>query len=208
MIKNIVFDIGNVLTDFRWKEFLQDKGMDETMIKRIAKASVMSPYWDEFDRGAMSEEDTIAEFIKIDPEIEKELHLAYDDITGMVVPRKYAIPWVKALKKNGYGVYFLSNFSRKAEKECSESLEFMQYCDGGILSYRELVVKPNPEIYRRLFERFSLEPSECLFLDDTERNIEAGRTLGMDGIVFGDPAEAIRELADKGVDVGGLAESL
>ena len=40
MIKNIVFDIGNVLTDFRWKEFLQDKGMDETMIKRIAKASV------------------------------------------------------------------------------------------------------------------------------------------------------------------------
>ena len=51
MIRNVVFDIGNVLTDFRWKEFLQDKGFDEAMIKRIAQASVLSPFWNEFDRG-------------------------------------------------------------------------------------------------------------------------------------------------------------
>ena len=43
MIRNIIFDIGNVLTDFRWKGFLQDKGFDEAMIMRIAKVSFMSP---------------------------------------------------------------------------------------------------------------------------------------------------------------------
>lgn len=43
MIKNIIFDIGNVLADFRWKEFLQNKGFDEKMVARIANASVLSP---------------------------------------------------------------------------------------------------------------------------------------------------------------------
>ncbi len=54
MIRNIIFDIGNVLTDFRWKEFLEDKGFDEAMVKRIAKASVQSPVWNEIDRGVWS----------------------------------------------------------------------------------------------------------------------------------------------------------
>ena len=45
MIRNIVFDIGNVLTDFRWREFLQDKGFEDDMMDRIAKASVASPLW-------------------------------------------------------------------------------------------------------------------------------------------------------------------
>ncbi len=56
MIRNIIFDIGNVLTDFRWREFLADKGFDQEMIGRIARASVMGPYWDELDRGEWSDE--------------------------------------------------------------------------------------------------------------------------------------------------------
>ena len=62
MIRNVVFDIGNVLTDFRWKEFLQDKGFDEAMIKRIAQASVLSPFWNEFDRGEWDADKLMAEY--------------------------------------------------------------------------------------------------------------------------------------------------
>ena len=45
MIRNIIFDIGNVLTDYRWEGFLADKGFDAEMIKKIAKASIMHPLW-------------------------------------------------------------------------------------------------------------------------------------------------------------------
>ena len=51
MIRNIVFDISNVLAPFRFKEFLAEKGFDGTMIKRIIKASAMTPYWTEFEKG-------------------------------------------------------------------------------------------------------------------------------------------------------------
>ncbi len=199
MIKNVVFDIGNVLADFRWKEYMFEKGLDEEMIKRIARASVMTPYWDEFDRGAVSEEETIAAFIAADPEIEKELHLVYDNISGMVTKRDYAIPWIKSLKAAGYGVYYLSNFSRKASVECAEALDFLEYCDGGILSFKELVVKPDPEIYNRFLSRYGLKAEECVFIDDTTRNIVAAQALGWNGIVFGSREQVVEDLKKLGV---------
>ena len=199
MIRNLIFDIGNVLTDFRWKEFLQDKGFDEEMISRIAAASVQNPLWCEFDRGTLSEEEMMQAFVKEAPELEKELHLAYDDIHGMVTPRAYAIPWLQELKSKGYGVYYLSNFSKKAEVECSECLSFLPYMDGGILSYKEQLIKPDPAIYTLLLERYGLVAEESVFLDDTLANVEAARKLGIYGIWFQTKEQAEEELRKLGV---------
>ena len=194
MIRNIIFDIGNVLTDFRWKEFLEDKGFDEAMVKRIAKASVQSPVWNEIDRGVWSMEELMQAFIRQDPEIEEELRRAYDDITGMVTKRAYAIPWIQELREKGYRVYYLSNFSEKAYEDCADALDFLPYTDGGILSYREKLVKPDPEIYRRLLSRYSLEARESVFLDDTALNVEAAERLGIHGICFRTKEQAEEEL--------------
>lgn len=199
MIRNIIFDIGNVLTDFRWRGFLQDKGFDEAMIERISKASVESPLWNEIDRGEWSEEELLQAFVERDPEIEKELREAYGDIHGMVTPREYAIPWIKKLKENGYRVLFLSNFSKKAEKECAEALAFLPYTDGGILSYQEKMIKPDPEIYRLLLKRYELLPEECVFLDDTLKNVEAAQAEGMMGIWFRTKEQAEEDLRGLGV---------
>lgn len=199
MIRNIVFDIGNVLTDFRWRDFLRDKGFDEQMIGRIAKASVESPLWKEYDRGEMDSEELLREFIKRDPQIAEELHRAYDDIHGIVTPRDYAIPWVRELKEKGYGVYYLSNFSSKAYDECADSLAFIPYTDGGILSFQDKVVKPEPQIYLLLLERCGLKAEECVFLDDTPENVEAAKALGFYGIVFQSREQALAELAALGV---------
>ena len=147
MIKNIVFDIGNVLADFCWKEFLENKGFDQNMIKRIAKASILSPFWQEFDRGEWDGDKLMEEFVRIDPEIERELHTAYDNVTGIVAKLDYAIPWIQELKAAGYRVYYLSNFSYKAHMDCADALDFIPYTDGGILSYQDKVVKPDPAIY-------------------------------------------------------------
>lgn len=194
MIRNIIFDIGNVLTDFRWKEFLEDKGFDEAMVKRIAKASVQSTVWNEIDRGVWSMEELMQAFIHQDPEIEEELRRAYGDITGMVTKRAYAIPWIQELREKGYRVYYLSNFSEKAYEDCADALDFLPYTDGGILSYREKLVKPDPEIYRRLLSRYSLEAQESVFLDDTAMNVEAAERLGIHGICFRTKEQAEEEL--------------
>lgn len=194
MIRNIIFDIGNVLTDFRWREFLQDKGFEDAMIGRIARASVESPLWNEVDRGEWDMERLMAEFVKLDPEIEEELHAAYDNITGMVTKRDYAIPWIEELKAKGYGVYYLSNFSDKAYVECGDALDFLPYTDGGILSYRDKVIKPDEKIYKLLLSRYGLKAEECVFLDDMPRNVEAAQKLGFYGIIFRTKEQAEEEL--------------
>ncbi len=199
MIRNVVFDIGNVLTDFRWEQFLKDKGFDEAMIGRIARASVLSPFWGEFDRGEWDDEKLMREFVKLDPEIEDELYRAYGNIRGMVTKRDYAIPWIKELKDRGCGVYYLSNFSYKAYVDCRDALDFIPYMDGGILSFQDRVIKPDEKIYRLLLSRYQLQARECVFLDDTPANVDAAEKLGFAGIVFDTREQAQEELRALGV---------
>ncbi len=201
MIRNIIFDIGNVLTDFRWKAFLEDKGFDEKTVERIAKASVQTPLWNEIDRGVWDLEELMQAFIARDPEIEPQLRRAYDNVAGMVTKRDYAIPWIRELKAKGYGVYYLSNFSEKAYADCADALDFMPYMDGGILSYQEKIIKPDSEIYRLLLSRYSLKAEESVFLDDTAANVEAARAVGLYGIRFETKEQAEEELRGLGAEV-------
>lgn len=194
MIKNIIFDFGNVLVEYNIKEFMLKKGIKPEIIPRILKASIMGPYWDEFDRGAITEEEAFEGFLSIDPEIGEELHMAFDNITGMLLKRDFAIPWIKELKAAGYKVYYLSNYSKKAYDECADSIEFIKYMDGGVLSHRELMVKPNPDIYKLLMDRYDLNPKECVFIDDTPKNVEVAIKLGMKGIVFTSKDDAAAKL--------------
>ena len=199
MIKNIIFDIGNVLTDFRWEDFLRDKGFDDEMIKRLAEACVYSEVWKEYDRGIWMDEEILDGFAANDPEIAQEIHLAFGDFKDLVTPRAYAIPWVKALKEKGYKVWYLSNFSNKATTECAECLGFIPYTDGGILSFRDKVIKPDAAIYELLLNRFGLVAEESVFIDDTLVNVEAAEALGIHGIHFISKEQTEEALSKLGV---------
>lgn len=200
-IQNIVFDIGGVLADYNVKGFLSDKGFDDEMTKRILKASVMSPYWGQFERAEITEEETLKGFVSIDPEIEKELYAAFSSVEGMLTIRDDAISLVKGLKKAGYRVFYLSNYSKKAYDECGESLAFMPYMDGGLVSFRVGRTKPDSEMYRLFLQEYHLIPEECIFVDDTAENVEVARKLGFAGITFTSCKELILELKDCGVEL-------
>ena len=199
MIKNIVFDIGGVLADFRIREFLMEKGLDGPMIRRVLKASVMNPYWGRFERGEVTEEETLQAFVAADPKIEEELRLAFTNLSGMLTIRDYAIPLVKRLKAAGYGVYYLSNYSRKAYDECGESLAFMPFMDGGVVSFKVGMTKPDPRVFRCFLDLYGLQPETCAFVDDTPENVEAARALGFAGIAFKDYDGLVMELEELGV---------
>lgn len=201
MITTIIFDIGNVLADFTWREHYKSFGYDDEMVERIARATVLNPTWNEIDRGVMEEEDIIQEFVKTDPEIEQDIRKVLRDVSTIVARNDYAIPWIQELKSKGYRTLYLSNFSLKAETECAASLDFIPYMDGGILSYREKVIKPMPEIYQLLIDRYELVPEECVFMDDTPANLAGAEKFGIHTIHFQNLAQAIGELRKLGVDV-------
>ena len=210
MIKNIVFDISGVLADFRMKEFLVEKGFDPLTIKRIIKASVFSPFWGMFERGEISEEEALLGFTTVDPGIEAELRTAYTNITGMLTARDFAIPLIRELKGRGFRTYYLSNYSEKAYNECGESLSFMEYMDGGLVSFKVGKTKPDPNFFKAFLEKYDLPASECIFVDDTEENVVAAKKLGFHGIVFSSYEQLMPEIlkieSDNGNNMDRAAE--
>ena len=186
MITTIIFDIGNVLVDFRWKEFIAGFGYNEAMQERIAKASVLSDDWNEYDLGLLNEDEIIDKFIENDPGIADELKDTYRSLDGLLKQFDHAKPWISELKARGFKVLYLSNFSAKAERECAKELDFIPLTDGGILSYKVKMTKPDPRIYELLTATYSLVPQDCLFFDDTPRNVEAARKHGYNAEVFTD----------------------
>lgn len=199
MIRNIIFDIGNVLADFSWQRFFASFGFTEEILGRLARATVKSPVWEEVDRGVWSEEELVEGFIRNDPALEPQIRRIFENTHGMVVKFDYAIPWIKNLQSAGYGCYYLSNFSGKARRECADALDFLEYMDGGILSYQDKVIKPDTKIYQLLLERYGLRAEECVFLDDTEKNLPPARALGIQTILFEDREQATLALEKLGV---------
>lgn len=200
MIRTIIFDIGNVLAGFDWQNFYKSFGYDEETTKRLGRATVGSEDWKEYDRGCVSDARMVELFVENDPEIEKELRHVLTDFKGLITRYDYAIPWVKRLKQKGYQVLVLSNFSKKALQECWDAMDFLPYTDGGILSYKDKLIKPMPEIYSLLMERYHLKAEECVFLDDTPVNVEGAQKAGMQGIVFENRQQAEEALRQLGVE--------
>ncbi len=200
IIKNIIFDIGNVLLGFEYWSFFQSFGYDEETMERLTKATVLSSQWNELDRGVLSYQEVLQRFIENAPELESVIYKTFGNLKGLLSRYEYAVPWIKELKSKGYKVYYLSNFFRKAEVDCAETMDFLPYMDGGILSYRDKVTKPDRAIYQLLLSRYGLKAEESVFLDDTEKNIVGAGKEGIHGIVFRNKEQACEELRKLGVD--------
>lgn len=199
MIKNVIFDIGNVLTEFCWEEYFRGLGFSEEIFEQVANATTRNKAWNEYDRGVLSDEEVLDLFISQNPSMEKEIRLVNQNLHNILKKCDYAIPWIEELKAKGYHVYYLSNFFRKAEIECADSLNFIPYTDGGILSYKEKLIKPDAAIYELLMSRYELVAEECVFLDDKMENCQAAKALGWEAICFQNQSQAIEELKKLGV---------
>lgn len=199
MIRNIIFDIGNVLVAFQWDKKIRQYGYPEEVLERVAKATVLGDMWKEYDRGVLSESELMEAFIRKDPEIADAIRKCVGDYSGMLRMYDYTLSWIRELKQKGYRVFYLSNMPEIATRDCAKELAFTEETDGGILSYTERLVKPDPAIYQVLLDRYNLDPCECVFVDDSEKNIEAACQEGMHGIVFHSKEQVCEELRMLGV---------
>ena len=198
-IDTIVFDIGNVLANFAYKDFIAKKNPDKEIAQRVENASVHSKDWTEFDRAVLSIEEVVERFKKNDPEIADEIGKTFEDFDEILTKREKTIPWIRALKAAGYRVLYLSNMFERAVECCPDAMGFLDEADGGILSYTVNLVKPNHDIYELLAERYNLVPEKTVFIDDTPVNAQAARDLGWHAIDYKSYDQAVKELHDLGV---------
>lgn len=199
MIRNIVFDVGNVLVEYSWERMLQALHITGEAYDAVAKATALSPMWNELDRSLLSDEEILEGFIKNAPEYEKEIRLVWDNISESVHCYDYSVEWVQKFKKKGYQTYILSNYSKHGYELTRQELPFVEDMDGVLFSYEVKLVKPEPEIYQTLLKKFQLKPEECVFMDDNEKNVIAAREAGIHAIHFKNKEQAEAELEALGV---------
>ncbi|WP_075718760.1 HAD family hydrolase [Roseburia sp. 499] len=201
MIRNIIFDVGNVLVEYSWERMLKALHITGEAYDAVAKATALSPMWNELDRSRMSDEAILEGFIQNAPEYEKEIRLVWDNIPESIHCYDYSVEWVRKFKKKGYKTYILSNYSRRGYEMTKQELPFVSDMDGVVFSFEVCQTKPEPEIYQTLFEKYNLKPEECVFMDDNEKNVIAAREAGMQAIWFKNKEQAETELEKLGVDI-------
>ena len=201
MIKNIVFDMGNVLIKFEPGEFMDIAGITDPEDRRIIHDELfVSVEWAQMDMGVETEDSFEPKVLARIPERlrEKTKNLLHN----WAYPRQM-IPGmedlVRRLKAAGYGIYLLSNASVN-QPSYWEPLPIAKYFDGTLISAHVKTVKPCPAIYRLFTEEFHLQEEECVFIDDAPINVAGAIACGWQGIVFhGSAEEAERKLKELGV---------
>lgn len=196
MIRNVIFDIGNVLAGYDWREYLDTFHFPDERADAIAHALFLNPLWNELDRGVIPIPQLEEMFVQSAPQYREDILRVFRGAGKCITRRAGSIPWIRELKGLGLRVYYLSNYSEFLLERTREALDFLSCMDGGLFSYEVAQTKPEPEIFRSLIARCPvIRPEESVFLDDTASNIEAARRLGFHGIVFTDPEQAHADLA-------------
>lgn len=184
-LKTVVFDIGNVLITFSGMDFIRKRFGDEKGLQ-IANSLFGNRRWSELDRGVMTSEEVLQSFLDADPTVpEEDIIWSFEHIYRTVSRCGYAIPWLRDVRKLGYRVLYLSNYSKLIMHARPEVLDFLPLMDGGIFSCDVKLIKPDLAIYRLLIDRFGLDPEECLFIDDQPDNCAAAEQVGINAYVFG-----------------------
>ena len=193
MIRNIVFDIGNVLIGFDAMDYLTSLFGREKAV-RIEAAVFGTGYWQELDIARLSVDEILELFCSAAPDLRDEINESFCRIGECVTKLDWPVPLIDSLKEKGFNVYFLSNMSEHVKASNTEAFDFVPHMDGGIWSCDVHTIKPDADIYMKLFEKYGLVPEECLFIDDRYENIAVGKKFGMKGIVFKDYEQLTADL--------------
>lgn len=200
MIRNILFDMGNVLLRWDPQHIVSQFTDDAEAQRRIQAAIFEDPDWAVQDAGAISE-DGMREHIR--SRLPEELHEAAMNCYDAFERHMPDIPEMQALalelKAEGCRIYVLSNANTRFADYLPER-EFFREFDGIVISARERLVKPDTRLFRLALERFGLRPEESLFIDDAQANVEGARAVGMAALCFdGDVGRIRDEMKDMGL---------
>jgi HAD superfamily hydrolase (TIGR01509 family) len=147
------------------------------------------------DRGTLDEASVVRRCALRMARPESELHALFDHVRAALTPIEPTVMLLRELRKRtGLKLYGLSNMSEAIFAYLDGRHDFFKLFDGIVVSARVKMVKPDPEIYEHLRDRFSLDFAESVFIDDLERNVESARRAGLPAIQFETTDQVRREL--------------
>lgn len=195
-MKNLVFDMGNVLIEWNSEKILQAITDDIKLQNLLRKEVFETGLWVQTDEGVKTREEMI-EIVsdKIGEEYRNEITqlsrywYKYVDVYTKVQDR------IIELSKNGYNIYILSNTAYTFYDLVKEGyLPAASIAKGIVLSCEERVLKPNEKIYNILLERYNLDPHNTMFFDDLPENIWGAARCGINGFVVENESELLTYL--------------
>ena len=198
MIRNLIFDVGDVLVEYRWFEMLtRDYGLEA---KRIGGEMFDNEIWVQgLDGGKLSLEEAIHQYELKYPDDVDVMGWFLRNGEQMAVKRPEVWDKVAALKEKGYKIYLLSNYSEELFHVHTKGAKFLNVLDGGVVSYQVHALKPDRKIYETLCERFDITPENAVFLDDNAKNTETAREFGLHAITVENKEQTDRDLHVLGV---------
>ena len=195
MIKNVIFDYGNVLVD--WNPaylFLPVFGGDEEKCRYFTNHVCNREWFTRMDRGE-SMDKCVAELQAQFPQYadavamfrDRWFDMCHGDIPGMV-------EIIQDLKSRGVGVYGLTNWPAATFTEARRRFRTLAGIDNYVVSSSVKLAKPEPAIYDLLIRKYNLKPQECVFIDDRIDNVNAAKALGISGIVYPGSANQLQDI--------------
>ncbi len=193
MIKNIIFDMGNVLLDYNPDAAMQMLGITEKAKPVIMKELFSGNEWVQLDLGNISVDEAF-ESIKqrVPEEYHTDLRKCIDCWDVCMVPVEGAKDFCEFVESKGFGVYVLSN-AHKSFYSYFPRYFNLDFFDGVVVSADVHTVKPDIKIYKHLLEKHNLKPEECLFVDDRADNVEGAIKAGMKAFQFENNFEEIKQ---------------
>ena len=204
MIKNVVFDIGNVILNFDYMKVISEYTDSIEEQKFILDNIMNSPEWLGYsliDTGFITKEEAIQIVQDRTNHINDNLvQNFWNNYNNYAFVDKRVLNLIERLKNKGYKVYLLSNMNEYTFNKVKASNLF-NIVDGYVLSYLVHQVKPYISIYKTLINKYNLKVSECLFIDDNKNNINTANSLGMIGrLVKPDNYEDIEYIINNTLD--------
>ena len=194
MVKNIIFDLGNVLISFRPSEYFDKKKYPEAIKTTILSDIFSSKEWSMLDKGEITTPEAIEAIAKKSSLNKKEIAHIFNLRTDIIFPLDSNVKLLPELKKRGFKLYYLSNFPIDIFDEVKDGYYFFKYFDGGLISAAVKSSKPENLIYKIFIESYSLKPEECLFIDDIEINVRTAEVMGMKGLFTKGSLEISKEI--------------
>ena len=200
-IKNIIFDFGGVVMDWNPRYFFKDYFNDDEKMEYFLK-NITTDEWNiEQDRGRTLAEGTAIQVANF-PEWEKEIRAYYDNWTTMLkseIADNVAV--LRKLEHSEYEIFGLTNWSAETFPYALENYDFFSIFKGKIVvSGTEKLIKPNPEIWHVLLNRYQIKAEESVFIDDNFKNIEVAKSLGFICIHIKEDTDLEKELRDLGIE--------
>jgi len=199
-IDTLIFDLGGVLIDWNPRHLYRKIFKTEEEIEWFLQ-NVCTGDWNEKQDAGRSFEEATSELLAKFPEHEVPIRAWYDrweeTINGSIADTVDILHQIRASKK--YKLYALTNWSEQTFPWALNNFEFLHWFEGIVVSGHEKTRKPFPEFYQILLDRYQIDPSKAIFIDDVHRNIIGGQAAGISGIHFQSPGQLKSELQKLGV---------